>query len=876
MKICFKLFFLFILYFSRVSAQDTLKITGTVSNPLAEKLAGASVLLYDKDSGNILSFAVSDDKGKYLISYPSRSKIYYLKVNMLGYESQAKSVVIKDSYNLVENFILQSSHKILDSIVIKDERSVKFRKDTLEYIADSFKTVNTRKIGDLLKSIDGFSVDNNGKITYRGREISALLFNGDDIGGNLYGLISKNLTSDIVEKIQVFENYQKNRILSQVIKSDDVAVNLKLKKNITGNLNGSASIGLSPRGKGALDYNAIYYKPSFQYIQIFNANTIGNYAGSSLSSENTEIKKKGILSEPAQHLYNIATPSLPQNYIYNNRDIVVAPFLNFRINGGQKIKMRFAGFTGFEKRNSNFFIREIINEQKKWEIDRAQEMNLNSKWVRGDLEWIFDNGKRMAGNLKVNTFYPKTNSNFEEISSIAFNDTLWDKANNYQKLFDITFNTAYRVGTGKVLKLNSSILTSRQQTFSNFYTIRFNGFFGLLGEQEYEQRLENKSKIYLFDLDFLQNIEGSQFNAGIKLRRNDYFILQNIQLAGNSNLFSINRNVIGNKFSFYGSVNKNLSLKSSIQLYVNPGISNMYVSNKISTSILDYNVALDYTYKYKPFSSFSLSFKTNQELSDFKYFTNDSLLTSRAIYVSSRVIRPINYIGFESGVNKFNLLRNMSFSFSGWIKVYGMDYLPAINGKPEYSLITYTPVENEMEFGLTSSLRSYVPFIKSTLGFTAFFQKNFSDEVLNDQVVNNRYSNFSFIFNYISQFKLPIKFEVNPVLNYSAINQFSKDGTNLKFENLSFITKIALTYQVNPEFYAGFLLKWYAQGINNFLVSDFNSKYIINKKWSADLVILNLFNNRSFNYKQIGSYFTSTSKYQIINRTAIFSINYSF
>jgi len=124
----------------------------------------------------------------------------------------------------------------MPDIIIKSEPGITIKKDTTEYLAKNFKTNETRKVEDLLKNINGFSITPDGKISYNGKIISALLINGDDLVQDQYTLLSKNLSADIVDKIQVIENYNKNRLVGSISKSGEIAINLKLDKKINGKL----------------------------------------------------------------------------------------------------------------------------------------------------------------------------------------------------------------------------------------------------------------------------------------------------------------------------------------------------------------------------------------------------------------------------------------------------------------------------------------------------------------------------------------------------------------------------------------------------------------------------------------------------------------
>lgn len=59
---------------------------------------------------------------------------------------------------------------------------------------------------------------------------------GLDLTNGKYKQISENLRADAVQNIQVMENHQPIRVLQRKIKTEDVALNLKLRPEFPGSL----------------------------------------------------------------------------------------------------------------------------------------------------------------------------------------------------------------------------------------------------------------------------------------------------------------------------------------------------------------------------------------------------------------------------------------------------------------------------------------------------------------------------------------------------------------------------------------------------------------------------------------------------------------
>jgi hypothetical protein len=127
-----------------------------------------------------------------------------------------------------QNKIPDSFHiRDLSPVLIKLRSPVAGRKDdTVMYDAARYRTAATFRLSALLNQIPGFSVDENGRIHYNGKEISRVMIDGDDLIGEQYGLLTNRLKSALIRQVQVIEKHQPKKILQGVQASDQLAVNL--------------------------------------------------------------------------------------------------------------------------------------------------------------------------------------------------------------------------------------------------------------------------------------------------------------------------------------------------------------------------------------------------------------------------------------------------------------------------------------------------------------------------------------------------------------------------------------------------------------------------------------------------------------------------
>lgn len=100
---------------------------------------------------------------------------------------------------------LQSVAHLVEDIVVKGRAAITIKGDTTEHDASQFKVEKNAKVEDLLKVLPGISVDASGKITAQGKTVQKVLVDGEEIFCDDPTLVTRNLRSDMVDKVQVYE-----------------------------------------------------------------------------------------------------------------------------------------------------------------------------------------------------------------------------------------------------------------------------------------------------------------------------------------------------------------------------------------------------------------------------------------------------------------------------------------------------------------------------------------------------------------------------------------------------------------------------------------------------------------------------------------------
>ena len=221
-------------------AQDN--IHGTVKDSTGKAVWFATVSLKKRAGNAIVSYTITAGNGAYNLFVPAGEKLDSLlvEVRCIGYKSVAKSV----AGHAPVDFALQVSVNQLQSVVIKSHRPVlRINGDTLNYKVSDFASAQDRTIGDVIKKLPGITVATDGTILYNNKPITNLYIGGDNLLDDKYTIATNTIPQAAVENVQVIQNDQPVKVLQNKVMSDDVSLNLTIKKGAKLQLVGKESVG---------------------------------------------------------------------------------------------------------------------------------------------------------------------------------------------------------------------------------------------------------------------------------------------------------------------------------------------------------------------------------------------------------------------------------------------------------------------------------------------------------------------------------------------------------------------------------------------------------------------------------------------------------
>lgn len=221
-------------------------ITGRIIDSTGESLTGASVQIVSLPDSIRKGYQIAGENGDFKFSGLKPGK-YLLITNMTGMDDDSRPIEIKkddENIDLGKIKLIESAVLLKEAVVTAVKAAVVAKQDTIEFNADSYHTAQNATVNDLLKKLPGVEVDNDGSITSNGKSITKILVNGKEFFGDDPQMATKNLPSNMVDKIQVVDRKSDLARLTGVDDGEEeTVINLTVKKDMNNGWFGNVSGG---------------------------------------------------------------------------------------------------------------------------------------------------------------------------------------------------------------------------------------------------------------------------------------------------------------------------------------------------------------------------------------------------------------------------------------------------------------------------------------------------------------------------------------------------------------------------------------------------------------------------------------------------------
>ena len=279
-------FSLFLTVFSSAAWAQNAGIKGNVSDRTDSKpVVAATVSLLKQIDSSVVSTTVTGATGAFTFSNLAPDS-FIIKVNALNYQEFISFITLKDAIRTLSTFVLDRQDKDLSTVtVVSKTPPVVVKGDTSQFSASQYKVNPDATTEDLIKKMPGITVAKDGTVTAQGETVRKVTIDGKDFFGDDAAAALKNLPSEVVDKIQVFDRLSDNARLTGFDDGNSTkAINVVTKAGLKNGRFGRVYAGAGTDERYSAGGNASFFKGNRRLSLVGNFNNINqqNFASQDL------------------------------------------------------------------------------------------------------------------------------------------------------------------------------------------------------------------------------------------------------------------------------------------------------------------------------------------------------------------------------------------------------------------------------------------------------------------------------------------------------------------------------------------------------------------------------------------------------------------
>lgn len=182
-------------------------VTGTVESGKTNRgVEFVTAALLKSDSTGVTS-AMTNENGTFRLRAKSAGS-YIVKISYVGFKTEYRNVVLTrqtDSINIGRIPLENSDNLLKEAVVSVTAARVEQQGDTTVFNASAYRVPEGSTLEALVEQLPGVEVDDNGTITWNGKEVKEFLVNGKDFFKGDTQVAMKNLPTDLVSKIKAYD-----------------------------------------------------------------------------------------------------------------------------------------------------------------------------------------------------------------------------------------------------------------------------------------------------------------------------------------------------------------------------------------------------------------------------------------------------------------------------------------------------------------------------------------------------------------------------------------------------------------------------------------------------------------------------------------------
>ncbi len=265
-----------------VSAQTTRQVKGLVADSTGIKLNAVGIKL---NSPTDTLTTITNSEGLFTFKNV-KSSVFTISATSLGFQSSIKKYLFKDDNTPITLplIILKYESQLLNEVTVSGTPSVTIKEDTVEYRASDYELRENALAEDLLKKLPGIEVDKDGNVKAQGKAITKVRVNGKDFFGGDVKTATQQLPADIIDKIQIIDDYGDQANLTGIKDGDpDKILNIQVRADKNNGYFARGTLGGGNKERYQASVTANTFKDTKQISVLANLNntnaSLFNFSG---------------------------------------------------------------------------------------------------------------------------------------------------------------------------------------------------------------------------------------------------------------------------------------------------------------------------------------------------------------------------------------------------------------------------------------------------------------------------------------------------------------------------------------------------------------------------------------------------------------------
>lgn len=205
----------------------------------------ASIELFSDKDSSLVNGSISDENGFFEINNIAPGN-YRLVLSYISFKERTKRIKITgDSavFNVGVISLREDAEMLSEAVVIAEVAPVIVKEDTTVFNTSAFNVSEGAMLEDLVKKLPGAAINDDGKLTINGKEITKIMVDGKEFFTDDPKIALKNLPANIIEKAKTYDRKSETARQTGIDDDEDetvldLSVKKGMKKGWVGNLLG--------------------------------------------------------------------------------------------------------------------------------------------------------------------------------------------------------------------------------------------------------------------------------------------------------------------------------------------------------------------------------------------------------------------------------------------------------------------------------------------------------------------------------------------------------------------------------------------------------------------------------------------------------------